>query len=275
MAAMTARTAGPAHSPLAKARAALAAGDAAAAERALTRHLQRKPKDAEALALAGLLALQRGAPAEAVRRLRRAAKLRTDDPALLTNLGIAEDAAGETEAAVASLTRACALAPGFAQAHYNLGVLLRRLERSAEAADALARACAAEPGYPKARTALAGALLDAGRPAEALEAAEVALQIEDSEHVRRTAGLAAKALGRWVEATAHLERAGDQPEALLELAQCRQERGDLDAAQAAYRTALRQRPELYAAAVKRLVSAAKGRMPLRPDALRLWLLGED
>lgn len=260
--------------PLAKAQAALAAGDAAAAERALTRHLQRKPRDTEALALAGLLALQRGAPVEAVRRLRRAAKRRAADPALLTNLGIAEEAAGETEAAVASLRRACTLAPGFAQAHYNLGVLLRRLERPAEAAEALARACAADSRYAKARTALAGALLDAGRPAEALGAAATALEVEDTEDIRLTAGLAAKALGRWVEAAAHLERAGDGAEVLLELAQCRQELGETHAAQAAYRTALDQRPDLYAAAVKRLVSAGKGRMPLRPDALRLWLVGE-
>jgi tetratricopeptide (TPR) repeat protein len=246
-----------------------------AAEQALTRHLQRKPKDAEALAFAGVLALQRGAADEAVRRLRRAARLQPDAPGLLTNLGIAEEVAGETEAAVATLRHACRVAPGFAQAHYNLGILLRRLERPAEAAEALAQACAAEPDYGKARTALAGALLDAGRPAEALGAAEAALEANENEDLRLTAGLAAKAVGRWGDATAHLERAGARAEALLELAQCRQELGEMEAAQSAYRAALRAQPELYATAVKRLVSAAKGRLPLRPADLRVWLLGED
>lgn len=262
-----------ANHPVLRAQAALAAGDSADAEALLTRHLQRKPKDAEALALAGVLALQRGAATEAQRRLRRAAKLRPEDAALLTNLGIAEEAAGEADAAVASLTQACRLRPDFAQAAYNLGVLLRRLERPSDAAEALARACELEPGYTKAKSALAGALLDAGRPAEALTAAESALQAVDAEDIRLTAGLAAKSLGRWEQAMAHLDRAGERPEALLELAHCRQEAGELAASQAAYRAALALDPGLYAAAVKRLVSAAKGELPLRPTALRTWLLG--
>ncbi|MGP1254290.1 MAG: tetratricopeptide repeat protein [Kiloniellales bacterium] len=256
-----------------RAQAALATGNAVEAEALLTRYLRRKPKDAEALALAGVLALQRGAAAEAQRRLRRAAKLRPEDAALLTNLGIAEEAAGEPNAAVASLTQACRLRPDFAQAAYNLGVLLRRLERPSDAAEALARACDLEPGYAKAKAALAGALLDAGRTAEALTAAESALQTAETEDTRLTAGLAAKSLDRWEQAIAHLDRAGERPEALLELAHCRQEAGELAAAQATYRAALAIDPGLYAAAVKRLVSAAKGELPLRPAALRLWLLG--
>nr|WP_268877938.1 tetratricopeptide repeat protein [Algihabitans albus] len=252
---------------------ALAAGDLPGAEAILSRHLQRKPKDAEALALAGVIALQRGATGEAQRRLRRAAKLRPDDAALLTNLGIAEEAAGEPDAAVASLTRACALRPDFAQALYNLGILLRRLERPTEAAEALARASNLEPGHGKAKSALAGALLDAGRSDEALTAAEHALETSDGEDIRLTAGLAAKTLGRWKQAALHLEQAGQRPEALLELAHCRQEAGESTAAQTAYRAALALDPSLYAAAVKRLVSAAKGELPLRPAALRAWLLG--
>ena len=249
-----------ANHPVLRAQAALAVGDSADAEALLTRHLQRKPKDAEALALAGVLALQRGAATEAQRRL-------------LTNLGIAEEAAGEPDAAVANLTQACRLRPDFAQAAYNLGVLLRRLERPSDAAEALARACELEPGYTKAKSALAGALLDAGRPAEALTAAESALQAVDAEDIRLTAGLAAKSLGLWEQAMAHLDRAGERPEALLELAHCRQEAGELAASQEAYRAALALDPGLYAAAVKRLVSAAKGELPLRPTALRTWLLG--
>ena len=258
---------------LARAQQAAASGDLSGAEAILVRHLQRKAKDAEALALAGILALQRGAAPEALRRLRKAAKLQPGDATVLTNLGIAEEAAGQPDAAVASLTQACRLRPDFAQAAYNLGLLLHRLERSAEAVDALTRACDLEPGYGKARSALAGAQLDLGLPTEALTAALEALAISESEDTRLTAGLAAKALGEWAQAVAHLEQAGDRPEVLLELAQCRQENGEPAAAQAAYRAALRQDPSLYAAAVKRLVSAAKGELPLRPAELRAWLLG--
>ena len=252
---------------------AAAKGDLSAAEAILVRHLQRKAKDAEALALAGVLALQRGAATEALRRLRKAAKLQPEDAAMLTNLGIAEEAAGLPDAAVASLTRACSLRPDFAQAACNLGILLRRLERPAEAVQALTRACALDPGYGKAQSALAGALLDIGRPAEALKTALQALAINEAADTRLTAGLAAKALGEWTQAIAHLEQAGDWPGTLLELAHCRQESGALAAAQAAYRAALRKDPGLYAAAVKRLVSAGKGELPLRPAGLRTWLLG--
>ena len=112
---------------LARALAALEAGDrgsAAAAFRILQANL---PQDPDALHAIGVLGLRSGDPGRALEPLPRAIALNPRQPAYRCHLAIAYRSLGLPDRAVAELEAALAMDPALAEAHSNLGNLL--LER--------------------------------------------------------------------------------------------------------------------------------------------------
>lgn len=218
------------------------AGRVAEAEQLLRRHLQRRPQDASAHHLLGLIALQTGRSAAAVQHLQQAVTLEPTQPAYLTNLALAQLGAGQRAAAETALRDAAALTPPFAPAFYNLGLLLKQDQQLAEAETLLRRALAIMPAYGKACYEL-GTLLAAQPSAEALV---------------------------WLERATVLEP--EDADGWLQYGLCLQESGQVEAGLDAYRRALALDRSLYATVVKCLTGSAHGCFWLSPAALRARLL---
>jgi len=185
----------------------LAAGETAAAERALARAVAVDAIDLGArLALAGVLAdggrvpeaaavlegylridpanpdvllrlglLWSAEPARARTYLEEAARLDPGSAAALSALGACEIRLGDHEQAVVSLERALALSPGDREARNNLGIALTLRGRLDEAERTLRALLAEAPGFAQARNNLALCLLYQKRPAEAEREARAAL----------------------------------------------------------------------------------------------------
>ncbi len=226
---------------LARAQTLAARGHLDLADREVDAVLAGDPDCAPGWQIRGVLALLQDRGPAALEALQRAVELQPKDAASWTNLGIAQHQAGQVEAAASSLARAIRLQPGLAKAEHNLGVLLHEQGRLEAAERHLRRALAADPAYARAWLELGRVHLAQG----ALEAAQ-----------------------------ASLRRAGPLPQAQLTLGLCLQESGAVDEALALYRAVLERDPTLYAAVLKTLTSAAKGRLWLRPEDLRRALLGE-
>jgi len=187
-----------------RARAALAQGNVAEAERQLRLALKGDGRDAEALRLLGLLELRRENFDAAVRALeaalgadpafaeaavaltetlrragrfeeaaaagRRAVGLAPDSAPAWNNFGLALDEAGEKSEAEAAFRRAIATDASYPKAHLNLGNLLRLDKRFEEAERELRAALELKPDYHQAWNSLGVVLGDLGRPAEASDA---------------------------------------------------------------------------------------------------------
>lgn len=218
----------------------LARGDDRAALRLFDRALALKPDDPDWLRqrAAALTRLQQFELA--LRDLDRAAALRGDDPQIYDARGQLLTLAGRAEAALDDFRRALDLAPT-ADRHYHYGLTLSRLGRPGEALPHLERAVALEPRYVAAITERGAVRLAVGRLELAREDFDAALRVDPTYHVawrQRAAyhycrrewdeaaatatraielspadapayklrALAAKELGRVVEALADLER---------------------------------------------------------------------
>jgi tetratricopeptide (TPR) repeat protein len=105
------------------ARAALAAGDPAAAEELLARGCARHPAALELWKLRGLAAKRGGRHADALAHFLRAADLDPGDPSLLNEIGIARVGVGDLAAARRAFEAALAADPGYAPARANLARL--------------------------------------------------------------------------------------------------------------------------------------------------------
>jgi predicted O-linked N-acetylglucosamine transferase (SPINDLY family) len=111
----------------------LRAGRMELAETIASRVLDADPNHAEALHLAGLIALQRGVPDKAVELLGRAAAIAPDNADCLHNLGVAWASSGRMVDAVAAFRRVIDLADDYPGVHTNLGNALAELGRTDEA----------------------------------------------------------------------------------------------------------------------------------------------
>jgi tetratricopeptide (TPR) repeat protein len=151
------------------------AGRLAAAAASYRAGLAAAPDHADARHLLGLALHQAGDSAGALRHLARAAALRPDVALFQANLGIARLAAGDPAGAEAALRRADRLAPHDADTLHNLGLALLRLGRPAEAADMLGACLALDPTAVDARINLGAALHACGRAAEAAAMLRAAL----------------------------------------------------------------------------------------------------
>jgi Flp pilus assembly protein TadD len=107
------------------------------------------------LAVLGGRLLGRGAWREAETEIRRALDLSPDDWTARVNLGRALYEQGRAAEAEAELRRGLSLAPGQAPAHLALGLFLSRAGRSGEAEAALRQALALDPGVALASAELA------------------------------------------------------------------------------------------------------------------------
>ena len=169
---------------------AMASGELARAEAALTVALALAPDSTEALRLSAQLQQLRGEHAQAVVILRQALAKAPRDALLHISLGVSLQSRGEHEAALSALQRACELAPDFAPAWFNLGRMFQLLGRPAGAITALHRALDLDPEHPAARLLLAAAQASLGADAQAAANYREVLQREPA-HPGAWSGLSA------------------------------------------------------------------------------------
>jgi Tfp pilus assembly protein PilF len=135
---------------LANAQSSLKAGDAKAAERALTTVVATDPTRARAWHGLGLIAQGRTDHVAAAGMFRRALALEPGAPEMHNNLGVSLGALGQNEEAIACYRRALALRPDYAKACLNLGAALMEIDALDEAAEHLTRAAALDPKLAEA-----------------------------------------------------------------------------------------------------------------------------
>ncbi len=122
--------------------------------------------------------LRRRRFAEAERALSKVLERRPEDPQALEWLALARTGQGKMDEAIAILRRVVAARPGRADAEYNLGRLLAARGRPAEAEEPLARAVAARPNLSVAWYHLGEVRAALGRKEEALPCWRRALEID-------------------------------------------------------------------------------------------------
>jgi Flp pilus assembly protein TadD len=113
------------------ARAALRAGDRAAALASVERHLAAKPGDAEARFLRGVILTELGRPADAFDAFFLLTQDYPELPEPYNNLAVLYAARGEYERARVNLELAIRANPGYATAYENLGDVHARLSAQA------------------------------------------------------------------------------------------------------------------------------------------------
>lgn len=153
------------------------AGRLAEAEAAWGAILARKPGDAEALHLLGLILVRTGR-AEGLELLDKSIERAPRNAAFLNNRAQILAEAGRTEDALRDLRRAVMLEPRFHAGFCHLGSVLRRQGRLDEALAAFRRALAIEARAPEAHTGLGNVLRERGDHAAARAAYEAALAID-------------------------------------------------------------------------------------------------
>ncbi len=238
--------------------------------------LEQQPNNADALHLAGVLAMQVGNPALAVERIRRAIAiaanpdfyshlgeayrrlgqleraieacraallLNPNHVHALNNLGVALLEQGVTGQARDLFAQAVRLSPGFAIAHNNLGNALRLLGDQDGALAAFWRAVESDPGYGEAHCNLGQMLLDRLQRSSALEHCRRAVALQPGlPQAHNNLGNALREAGLLAEAKQAYAQALrlDPRNALIlgNIAQALQEEGHLGDALAWYQRAL-------------------------------------
>lgn len=220
------------------------AGRLAEAEAACRALLERRPDQADALQLLGVLRARSGAFDEACAALRQAIgldpqpryhynlgnvlkamgrsgeaeaayraalDLKPDFAEALNNLaGIALEQ-GRAEAAERLYRRLLAGAPGLALAHNNRGNALLQMGRLDQAEAAFRAAITCDPAYPEARLNLGALLLQSGRVAPAIAALDEALRLRpDYAEAEINLGYARRDAGQVEAAVAGLARATER-----------------------------------------------------------------
>ena len=140
----------------------LQAGKLAEAEAAGRAILARKPGDAQALHLLGLVLAQSGRREEGLALLDRSIVGAMRNAAFLNNRARVLVDLGRMEGAERDLRKALGIDPSFYAAYCQLGGVLRVMGRLEEAMAAFRRAQAIEPGGADARVGLGNVLRDSG-----------------------------------------------------------------------------------------------------------------
>lgn len=148
----------------------LKAGDIAGAAEHFSARLATNSRDAEALHILGVIALQTGATENALHLISAAAEIDPDRTDVWTNLGEARLLSGDGEGAVAAHREARRRAPTDRRTAYNLANALRDIGRLSEAKTELQAVLANHPDYAKAWNALGTLLGDMARPLESFKA---------------------------------------------------------------------------------------------------------
>ena len=227
--------------------AAMDAGRFAEARVALTALTAAQPRLADARHLLGIAHLRLGDGVAAVESLRAAVALDKRRPDYVSALGEALAATGDARGAERSLRAALALNRRFAPAALALCELLTGLHRPAEAAVATAPLLAA-PGVSEALlSAHATALRGLERDEEALAIYRRAAQAfpcsSTAEHnVAAVAGDLLRHGEAETAARSAFAKGGDAPETWMALGRALQGQDRFEAAEDAFREALRRRP---------------------------------
>ncbi|HSQ82778.1 MAG TPA: tetratricopeptide repeat protein [Casimicrobiaceae bacterium] len=265
---------------LGRARARLAAGDVAGAQRdaeAILRSDDARSASAAHLVLSAC-AKRRGD--DAAQRLHVQSALALDPDSALAHFAAAEfqERDGAPAAAMASLEKAVALQPGFVAAHQQLGILRGEDGDAKGAAEAFMRVVTLDPRNPRGYNNLGNALRTLGRQEDARRAFERAVELKpdyelaianlavhwrDAGDIPRAEQLARTALAR---------RAGKPPLRALVvlLAGLLRERGALDEAEPLYEQAIAMAPKASAGEWFNLgrVHAERDDLPRARDAYR-------
>lgn len=144
-----------------------ARGELDGAARLYRKVLARRPGEANALNLLGVVARQRGDVARALDLAAQAVAARPDSPIFLANQGAALAEAGRLAEASQALRAALARRPDDVVALRNLGQVLAAAGDPRGALAPLRRAVALAPALPEPWLALAHALREAGEPGAA------------------------------------------------------------------------------------------------------------
>ncbi|HEX3486493.1 MAG TPA: tetratricopeptide repeat protein [Micropepsaceae bacterium] len=170
--------------------------------------LADNPRNADALHLLGVIALQRKDAAIAVDLISRAVEIDTRNAAFFSNLGLALMELGRFQDALAAFTRALAIKPDYADALNHRGNALRALKRFDEALASYARTLAINPGHADALNNRGAALSDLRRFEQALANYDRALAIRPLYPEALTnRGVALGEMNRFDEAIASHDRA--------------------------------------------------------------------
>jgi tetratricopeptide (TPR) repeat protein len=181
-------------------------GRNADAARVYRQVLQRKPDNAEALYLLGIVELAGNKFRRAVDLIGRSIKRNATFAPAHANRGVALMALGHHEEALASFDRAIAL--GFNEAHFNKAILLTNMRRLTEALDSCDAAISGQPGLPEAHNQRGHILNESGCHEAALPSLDRAISLQpnlaEAHHNRGTALLR---LNRPAEALVSFDRA--------------------------------------------------------------------
>ena len=165
-----------------------AAGNLQQAESIYRQILSIQPKNADALHLFGVVALQVGQNEEAIRLINRAIAINPKNADYLCNLGLALMAANRTPEAIGPFQQALAIKSDIPEAYSNLGNALRIVGRFDEAIAACRRAMALRPNLARAATAWAVVSPVAAAPRRSM-ASSLAMQCQSSSIVCSAATL--------------------------------------------------------------------------------------
>ncbi len=214
--------------------------DAAVAE--FQNAMKARPDDWASHANLGNFAMERGQFSEAVVEFETATRLEPRVVGPLVNAALAHSNLNQNDPAESCLRRALALEPENASAQFNLGLLLGEGGRFDEAEKALRAALKADPQMAAAAYNL-GVIISRKNGAEAVQWCRKAhqLQPDDPKYAHALAFYqrqygdragAVTTLRQW------LDHHPQDVEGILLLGQIYEDQNDLDAARAAYRTAL-------------------------------------
>ena len=136
------------------------AGRLRQAEQIYRQVLARHPKHVDAMQNLAVVSLQLGRNDLALDLIRRTIVLNPNNPEAHYNLGKALTDMGQLHEGVVSLRQAIRIKPDYAEAHSNLGIALRGLGRFDEAIAAYREAIRLKPGYAEAHNNLGNVLRD-------------------------------------------------------------------------------------------------------------------
>lgn len=143
--------------------------------------LQRTPRHADTLHLAGLIAYQQQNFENADAYIRQAIAIKPRENIFHLNLGNALQALHRFDEAIACYRRAISLAPNFAEAFSNMGNALQAQGHWGEAMDCFRQALSIAPDYADAQCNLGNALQALGRLDEAAKHYRQALLIQPDD----------------------------------------------------------------------------------------------
>ena len=199
------------HHILEKAKDHLDVGELAEGENLVRLALAENPNEAEALHLAGFIAMQRGDFEQAQQVISQALEQQGDQALYHFNLGNCLAALGKHQRAAQSFETACQMKPDYSAAWTNLGHVLSEIKRYEEAIPALENAYSLAPTQSNV-VALAQALTNAGLQQKQHAHLQRALCLLETYHeiddpsILLTQARALEGLWRLTEAAAKYDR---------------------------------------------------------------------